>query len=116
MLSAPFVCDLYNVLRIDVSNAIDPSYGKREIVLLTEDEIHFPASQGGRSYIFPRLLRLSKAKYSQELANYLKLREQLIKTEKNEIKFLSGEKGIIYAPRKVIDFRIDQLAFIEDFE
>ncbi|NGX40123.1 MAG: Cell division protein FtsQ [Chlamydiae bacterium] len=116
LLTAPIVRDLYNVRRIDVSNAFASSYGKREIVLRTEDEIYLSLQEGSSRYLFPRLLRLSSRKYSQELSHYLKLREQLLEKENCELHCPSEGSNITHASTKVIDFRIDQLAFIEDLD
>lgn len=87
--------ELIHVRRIDVSNAFAESYGIREIVLLTEDRIG--------NAVHRRILRLSTKNYPQELANYLKLREQLIA---KEMELPSSEK--------VIDLRLSKLGFIQE--
>jgi cell division septal protein FtsQ len=108
LLSGPIVQDLFNIKRIDVSNAFAKSYGQREIILEAEDQLY--ATRDGREicYRFPRLIRLSTKNYAQELSNYLKLREQLLEKEQQE---LQRQEDI---STKVIDFRIPQLAFIEE--
>ena len=45
LLSDPRLRDFFDVVRIDVSNAYAESYGKREIVLLTEDKLKIPYNQ-----------------------------------------------------------------------
>lgn len=116
ILKGPIVCDLFNVKRIDVSLAFEKSFGRREIVLFTEDLLVFTHKGQEVQFVFPRLLRLTKKSYSQELSNYLKLREQLLEKEQRKLSFpQEEEKGVIY-PYKVIDFRIPQLAFIDDGE
>ena len=114
MLSRPIVKDLFNVKRIDVSNAFEFSLGRREIVLLTEDEIY--TTQKGKEvcFILPRLLRLFPKKLSQELGNYLKLREQLLEKEKHRLIFPEDDRNTVYCPLKIIDYRIPQIAFIEE--
>jgi hypothetical protein len=72
----------FPIKRLDLSKAFDPSLGKREIVLITED-------RG-----FSRYLRLSAKDYPQELGNYLELLPKL------PLKPL------------VIDLRIQQLGFL----
>ncbi len=81
---------------------------------MTEDELlSVYEGEEVRNY-FPKLLRLSTKNYSSELSNYLKLREQLLEQEEREIiPPASGEKVVVYSP-KVIDFRIPQIAFIEN--
>jgi acyl-CoA synthetase (AMP-forming)/AMP-acid ligase II len=90
IVTDPFVADLFSVKRIDVSNAFAESYGTREIVIITEELC---------------VLRLSTKNYRQDLGNYLKLRDQLLQKEKN-----SGSDR----REKVIDFRIQKLAFIDE--
>ena len=108
------VRDLFNVKRIDVSNAFEKSYGQREIVLITQDELYCNAKDQEIRFTFPRILRLSTKNYSQELANYLKLREELLEKEKHILQTQNPGKKRISFPQKIIDFRISQLAFIEE--
>lgn len=112
-LQGPIVCDLFNVKRIDVSSAFAPTCGSREIVILTEDEIYLNQQGKEVCFLFPRILRLSTKNYSQELSNYLKLRENLLEKEQLELQFPEGESIVTYPPKK-IDLRIAQLAFIEE--
>lgn len=114
VLKGPIMSDLFNVKRIDVSSAFEKSYGKREIVLLTEDQLVFMHKGKEIYFLYPRLLRLTRKNYSQELGNYLKLREQLLEKEQMKLEFPEGEEKVMYQPQKVIDFRIPQLAFIDD--
>jgi len=71
------------VKRLDVSNAFLPSLGRREVVLIVEEQGHTKA------------LRLTPKNFAQELGNYLELRPKLP------------------AVAQIIDLRIPQLAFIE---
>jgi hypothetical protein len=110
MISDPQVSDLFSVKRIDVSNAFAESYGTREIVLITEDNwIH-----NNVRIIFPRILRLSTKNYAQELGNYLKLRQQLLEEERKTIAIPEGAGPIVRLKEKIIDFRIQKLAFIDE--
>ena len=114
VLGGPIVSDLFNVKRVDVSNAFEKSLGRQEIDLITQDEVFTGQQDQEFRFVFPRILRLSTKKYSQELSNYLKLREDLLEKERLELKFpQEGETTIIY-PLKTIDFRVPQLAFIEE--
>jgi hypothetical protein len=62
----------------------------------------------------PRILRLSTKHYAQELGNYLKLREQLLEEER-KISSLPEHTGTtVRLKEKIIDFRIQKLAFIEE--
>jgi hypothetical protein len=72
------------VKRLDVSNAFQPSLGRREVVLILEE-------QG-----FTKALRLTPKNFAQELGNYLELRPKLP------------------AVPQIIDLRIPQLAFIQE--
>jgi hypothetical protein len=114
IVTDPKVSDLFSVKRIDVSHAFDQSYGTREIVVITEDTL-VQRIQGKEVQInLPRILRLSTKNYAQELGNYLKLREQLLEEER-KISFLHENSGpIVRLKEKIIDFRIQKLAFIEE--
>ena len=113
LVTGPVMGDLFNIQRIDVSNAFEKSLGRREIVLITQDEIYTNVAGDEIQFILPRILRLSTKGYAQELSNYLKLREQLLEKEKLELTYPErGETKIRFSP-KTIDFRIPQLAFID---
>jgi len=71
------------VKRLDVSKAFLPSLGRREVVLILEE-------QG-----FTKTLRLTPKNFAQELGNYLELRPKLPPSA------------------QIIDLRILQLAFIQ---
>jgi len=114
ILTGPIVSDLFNVKLIDVSSAFESSCGRREIVLMTEDELLGIHNGEEVRHHFPKLLRLSTKNYASELSNYLKLREQILEQEEGEIAPPEqGEKVVAHSP-KVIDFRIPQIAFIEN--
>ncbi len=106
-LCQPDLGELFQVRRIDVSNAYADSCGTREIVLRIEEEVWI----GRTPYILPRLLRLSTKNYPQELGNYLKLRAPLLEKEAKQLK--EGGEAAVRLPEKIIDLRIPQLAFIE---
>lgn len=89
------MAELTEIKKIDVSNAFAESYGNREIILICQDKID--------PYIHTRLLRLSTKNYSQELGNFLKLREQLLQKE-----------SFSDSTCKVIDLRLSKLGFIEE--
>jgi cell division septal protein FtsQ len=72
------------VKRLDVSKAFQPSLGRREVVLILEEEG------------FTKTLRLTPKNFAQELGNYLELRPKLP------------------AVPQIIDLRIPQLAFIQE--
>jgi len=111
IVSDPKASELFSAKRIDVSKAFAPSLGRREIVVLTEDVLIKKIEGQEVRFYLPRLLRLSTKNYTQELSNYLKLREQLLAEEE---KNLPIPTGLIYrCKEKVIDFRLDKLAFIE---
>ena len=113
IVSDPKVADLFSVKRIDVSNAFAESFGTREIVVITEDVL-FKNIKGKDLQIYlPRILRLSTKNYAQELGNYLKLRQQLLEEESKRIALQENLEPIIRLKEKIIDFRIDKLAFID---
>jgi hypothetical protein len=112
LLGEPAYKGLFHIRRIDVSNINASSYGRREIVLLTEDQI-FQKSEGKEClFVLPRLLRLSLKNYAAELGNYLKLREQLLEQECKNLSFTDGQ-DFCRLPEKVIDLRLANLAFVQ---
>ncbi len=116
ILNGPIVGDLFNVKRIDVSHAFEESYGRREIVLFTQDEIYTTHGEKEVQFIIPRILRLSSKHYAQGLSDYLTLRERLLVKEKQDLQLPEGEQTQVVCPQKSIDLRISQLAFIDEEE
>lgn len=103
-----------NIRRIDVSKAFEKSYGRQEIVLLLEDEIIAKTGQQKIHYFLPQYLRLSRNNYAQALGNYLKLREELLKKEEEKLPAFEGGQTAIRLKCKIIDLRLEQLAFINE--
>lgn len=114
IVTAPEVEGQFCVKRIDVSNAYAESYGTREIVLMTEDFIVQREVGKDVQFCFPRILRLSTKNYPRELGRYLKLRQQLLEKEKKGLSLSEGGMMMGRQKEKIIDFRIQKLAFIED--
>ena len=100
--------------RIDVSNAFAASYGTREIVVITEDFIFERIEGKNVQFCIPRILRLSTKNYAKELGNYLKLRAQLLGEERKGLAETESKASHVRLKEKIIDFRIQQLAFIEE--
>lgn len=113
IINGPIVGDLFNVKRIDVSNAFEMSYGRREIVLFAQDEVYNVYKGKEVRFVIPRILRLPTKKYAQELGNYLKFREQRLEKEKHELVAKEGQT-VVLCPTVTIDLRIPQLAFIDE--
>ncbi len=111
LLTEPTYRDFFLVKSIDVSYAFEDSLGKREIVVMTEDQVIRGKKGEETVYVFPRLLRLTTKNYPQELGNYLKLREKMLSEESELLR--EAKPGIVLLPEKTIDLRISQLAFIE---
>lgn len=98
----------FTIKRIDVSCAFANTYGKREIVLLLEDEILRKRAGKDEIFTFPRLLRLNTKNYESQLGNYFNLRAELLAQESREL----PESPMVFPP-KVIDLRLSNLAFVE---
>ena len=99
--------DLFFVKKIDVSEAFSLSLGKREIVVVLENEIYLDGEE--KPALSTHFLRLSLKNFTKEVANYLKLRDHLLEADKQELSLI-GAKAV---KEKVIDLRLSQLAFIE---
>lgn len=97
--------------RIDVSKALDDSYGQRQIVVILEDHVEkMIGSENSVTFIVPHILRLSVDNFRQELANYLALRP-ILREKKLEVSAGNTEKVLRSEPI-IIDLRIPELAYI----
>jgi hypothetical protein len=99
---------------IDVSHAFFPSYGKREIVLLVEDEIHIENNNLKAICCFPKYLRLSSNNYRQQLGNYFILREKMLKDYHKQLAQEDSINDVVRFETKIIDLRIDKLAYVRE--
>ncbi len=117
LLQDPKIRDLLPLKRIDVSQAFSKNGATREVILTLEDEIIQKKGLQEIRVLIPRILRLSPKRYPQELGNYLKLREKLLKQEslryQSFSEVLSQPLSITKEKPQVIDFRLENLAFID---
>jgi hypothetical protein len=116
LLGEPSIQELFTVKRIDLSKAFAESYGTREIVLFLEDVMLLENGEKTEEHIFPKILRLSTKNYANELGNYLKLRPSLLEKERAQLKADPSRTEGLRHKEMVIDFRIPNLAFIDDLE
>lgn len=103
---------VFKLVKLDLSRAFLKSYGKREIVAICEDVILL----NGKTFVFPKILRLDPQIYEKQLFNFLTLLDTMDKDyvkqlEKNNKTFSTDV--VNFAPREV-DLRIDKLAFIDE--
>ncbi len=114
-LSQPPCSEAFRVRRIDISRAFSSSYGKREIVLLIEEDI-VAGKEKNTLCIFPKILRLNPKDIQQQLSNYLNLQSKMRRDYYQQLfsKALPSET-IIFQP-KIIDFRVPDLAFVQGKE
>ncbi len=115
------------VKRIDTSQAFSKSFGKREIVLIIDEEMNkkyqtmntnndglVDQNQNRQAvFVFPRILRLSPDDYAKQLANYFELRKKMEKDYQKQLKAGAGSSSVVYFKPKVVDLRISKLAFID---
>lgn len=106
------ICDQFRLLRIDVSNALAQSRGRREVVVITEDVFMRHCKGRDVEYRKRRLLRLNPKSFPQALSNYLSLRKQLLEEEQKTLPEASPTESVVRLKDQVLDFRIDQLAFL----
>jgi hypothetical protein len=110
LFSAKEYCGLFTIRRIDVSSAFAESCGQRQIVLSIEETCKKKHGERDIHLTQPLFLRLSVKGISQELGNYLSLRQKLWDTI--DLAQVSGKQEAVLPPR-VIDLRIEGLAFIQ---
>jgi len=103
--------NLFTLKRIDVSSVDAPSCGQRQLILGIEETCR--KKVGGQDILLsqPLFLRLSVKNIGQELGNYLSLRKKIWDTlDTSQIRASSQETVLL--PVRVIDLRIEGLAFI----
>jgi hypothetical protein len=101
------------VSRIDLSRAEEKSLGKREIILTIQDVFRIDLAGKEVTLFFPKYLRMGYKNYSQQLANFLVLRDKIHQDYRKQVRRLGiDKKQITFAP-KVINMRIGELAFVE---
>jgi hypothetical protein len=83
----------FQLKRVDVSHVLADSNGQRQIIVTIEDR-----QEQGRSR--QQILRLSMNNYRQELANYLVLRDKILKS------YSQQDESVI------LDLRIPELAYM----
>ncbi len=101
------------IRRVDVSSAFAESCGKRQVVLVIEENCRKILGEKERTFLQPIFLRLSVKNIHQELGNYNNLRKKLWDTV--DFSLLSSQKGMseYVLPPRTIDLRIEGLAFIQ---
>lgn len=105
---------LFLLRRIDVASAFAESCGQRQIVLKIEE--HGRKLMGGREFLvtLPLYLRLSVKNVSQEVGNYLVLRQKLWDSlDLTHLVGVPSQRNEVVLPARVIDLRIDGLAFMQ---
>jgi len=105
--------DGLRVKRIDVSSALAPSLGSREIVLFTEEELLFNQGHEAMCCVFPKILRLSPKEYMQQMNNFFALRKNILEDYRKQMASASVPPTGRFASR-IVDLRIPHLAFVEN--
>ena len=101
--------DLFFVKKVDVSNAFIKNLGKRELVVIIENEIY--VQNQVKPIVSTHFLRLSPRRFQEEISNYKKLRSFLLEAERQEAVTLPSANNSLKP--KVIDMRLEQLAFVQ---
>ncbi len=104
----------FEIQRIDVSNAFLSSYGRREIVLFVSEKAVLSTKKNSCLCVFPKVLRLSPKSYEQQLNNFLILRESMLEDYRKQVRVMEITNHTLEFSPQVIDFRIDELAFIKE--
>lgn len=99
--------------RIDVSNAFASSAGRREIVLMIEDELTIRKEGQEVVCIFPKILRLPLKGYSQQLSNFFSLRRSMLEDYRSQIAKLQYSQTPVQFAQRIIDLRIAECAYVQ---
>jgi len=113
-LSVPEFARIFSVKRIDVSKAYSKSIGKREIVLWVEEAVRMAHKKGESLCVFPQFLRLNAKDFEQEISNFIVLREKMLKDYQKQLATQIITTPIVTFSPRIIDFRIPELAFIQE--
>jgi hypothetical protein len=101
------------IKRIDVSNAFASSAGRREIIVLTEDELIVRENDREIVLVFPRILRLGSRNYAQQIDNFFELRRTILNDYRRQIQpSLYTRSPALFMPR-IVDLRLTQYAFVQ---
>lgn len=103
----------YQIDRVDVSNLEAKSYGRKEIVLMLKEKKLFESIGKKIDCTFPLTLRFHPKTYQQQLRNFLALREEIKKDYQKQLYTMELAERELTFDRKVFDFRIPKLAFID---
>ncbi len=101
----------FRVKRIDVSNALAPSLGQREIVLFTEEEVIVKTQDKTVSCVFPKIIRMASKNFEQQLLSFFLLRRNMEEGYRSQLSLSANSTR--FAPR-IIDLRLPHLAFVEN--
>ena len=103
----------FSLKKIDLSNLDAKSYGRREMVITLEHSLKVKNNKEA-ILIFPHILRLGQANYKQQVLNYFALNEKIMQDYRRQIANSDMTKGSVTFNKKVIDLRINKLAFIDE--
>lgn len=94
--------------RIDVSRAFDPSYGRREIVIIMEEQLERQTNDKPILFTCDWILRISPNEHFQQaLDNYTMLGERIIKEQPIQ------KDKVVQRLKIVVDLRLPHLAYIQ---
>lgn len=105
--------NLFSIRRIDVSSAYAESCGQRQVVLTIEETMRKAIGKRDVLFIFPLYLRFSVKNINQEIGNYLILRKKIWDSLSLTTDGIKENEGEVTLPPRVIDLRIEGLAFID---
>ncbi len=103
----------FTIKRIDVGQAYEENYGKRQIVVIIEETFKISWKEQDLLCVLPRILRLSTKDFRKELGNYLVLRDdETLAFDPTVAKFDADGKAA-HLPSQVIDLRVAGMAFLQ---
>lgn len=100
------------IKRVDVSHLFYPSLGQQEIVAIVIDDMF----SSNERFSFEYILRLNVKEYEKNLLHFSALRRELIKEQEKYIADYFQNKYSSSKNTKIIDLRIDKMAYITQME
>lgn len=101
------------VRRIDLSHLCAPSLGTREIVLYLEEKKSQFAEGKETVSLKPYLVRLSAKNYQKELVQFRQYLKSSPAASLADLAQAKSEANTMTFPLKVLDFRLEDIAFVE---
>lgn len=106
--------NFFKLTRLDVSQAFEPSYGQRQIILMGETAKHKDVDGVTYNFIFHWIIRLNSDLYDESFEQSVKIISAIENQHLKTHDYSKGSSTINFGT-KILDMRIPQLGFIRNY-